>query len=331
MPDKQSFYSFKTRRKFVRFLKKPAIHKSRQFLKRLVIPGFQKIPFWDVMVFFFESLIKGILFQRAAAMTYYIFASAIPMIMALVATISFLGDSIQTTMMDMLQSVTPPYLWPTIAEIIDSLILQQNSAILWLSIVLGIYLTFLSVNAIVTILNTTYFDVEQRSFLKQLPISFLMVIVFLLIVILSAATFVGASVLISLISAKFTALAGFFAVAISIFKWLFVFILMYLLLSALFYFAPHHKQFFKFFSAGSTFSTISLVILLKGINYYFANFTSYNAVYGSIGAILLILIWINWSCITVLIGFDLNVSIAIAQQKRKHDTDELIIVSTVKE
>ena len=111
----------------------------------------------------------------------------------------------------------------------------------------------------------------------------------------------------------------------------FGFILMYLLLSALFYFAPYKKKYFKFFSAGSTFSTIMLVVLLKGLNYYFANFTSYNLVYGSIGAILLILIWINWSCVTVLIGFDLNVSIAIAQQKRINQNDELKIISTVKE
>lgn len=328
---KTPFYSFKTRKKIILFLQKPLVHKSIRFLKSLVVPGFQNVPFWDVMVFFFESLFKGILFQRAAAMTYYIFAAAIPLLMALVATISFLGDSIHNNLIDMIQSVSPPYLWPTISEIINNLILSQNSAVLWLSIGLGVYLTFLSVNSIVTTLNISYFEVEQRSFFKQLPISFVMVIVLLFIVIAASGTFVGASYLISLITAKFSVSATFFTLAISIFKWLFLFILMYLLLSALFYFAPHNKKYFKFFSAGSTFSTITLVILLKGLNYYFAHFTSYNMVYGSIGAILLILIWINWSCITVLIGFDLNVSIAIAQHKRINQNDELKIVSTVKE
>lgn len=328
---KTPFYSFKTRKKIILFLQKPLVHKSIRFLKSLVVPGFQNVPFWDVMVFFFESLFKGILFQRAAAMTYYIFAAAIPLLMALVATISFLGDSIHNNLIEMIQSVSPPYLWPTISEIINNLILSQNSAVLWLSIGLGVYLTFLSVNSIVTTLNISYFEVEQRSFFKQLPISFVMVIVLLFIAIAASGTFVGASYLISLITAKFSVSATFFTLAISIFKWLFLFILMYLLLSALFYFAPHNKKYFKFFSAGSTFSTITLVILLKGLNYYFAHFTSYNMVYGSIGAILLILIWINWSCITVLIGFDLNVSIAIAQHKRINQNDELKIVSTVKE
>jgi membrane protein len=328
---KPPFYSIKTRKKIVHFLQKPIVNKSIRFLKKLVVPGFQKIPFWDVMVFFFESLFKGILFQRAAAMTYYIFASAIPLLMALVAAISFLGNSIHNNLMEMIQSVSPPYLWPTISEIINNLILSQNSAVLWLSIGLGVYLTFLSVNSIVTTLNISYFDVEQRSFFKQLPISFVMVIVLLFIVIAASGTFVGASYLISLITTKFSASAAFYSLAVSIFKWLFLFILMYLLLSALFYFAPHNKKYFKFFSAGSTFSTIMLVILLKGLNYYFAHFTSYNMVYGSIGAILLILIWINWSCVTVLIGFDLNVSIAIAQHKRINQNDELKIISTVKE
>jgi membrane protein len=325
------FYSFKTRRKIIRFMHIPIVHKTTGFLKKLVVPGFQKVPFWDVMKFFFESLFKGILFQRAAAMTYYIFATAIPMLMALVAAISFLGASFHATMMDMLQSLTPPYLWPTISEIINSLILQQNSAVLYLSIGLGIYLSFLSVNSIVSTLNISYFDIEKRTFLKQLPISFIMVLVFLLIIIAACAIFIGASYLISRLSNQLGGSATLYTTSITIFKWLSLFSLMYLLLSALFYFAPYRKEFFKFFSAGSTFSSIMLVLLLKGINYYFANFSSYNAVYGSIGAILLILIWINWSCIVVLIGFDLNVSISIAQHKRKNKTDDLKIISSVRE
>jgi membrane protein len=325
------FYSFNTRRKIIKFMHLPLIHKTSGFLKKLVVPGFQSVPFWDVMKFFFESLFKGILFQRAAAMTYYIFATAIPLLMALVAAISFLGDSFHTTMMDMIESATPPYLWPTISEIINSLILQQNSAVLYLSIGLGIYLSFLSVISIVSILNTSYFNIENRTFLKQLPISFIMVIVFLFIIIASCAIFIGTSFLISKLNTQLGGSATLYTTIISIFKWLSLFTLMYLLLSALFYFAPYKKKFFKFFSAGSTFSSIMLVILMKGINYYFAHFTSYNMVYGSIGAILLILIWINWSCVTVLIGFDLNVSIAIAQHKRINQNDELKIISTVKE
>jgi len=46
---------------------------------------------------------------------------------------------------------------------------------------------------------------------------------------------------------------------------------------------------------------------------------------------LLILIWINWSCVIVLIGYDLNVSISIAQEKRKNKDTEIIIKSTVRE
>lgn len=325
------FYSFKTRRKIIKFMQIPMIHKSTIVLKKMVLPGFQNVPFWDVMKFFLESLFKGILFQRAAAMTYYIFATAIPMLMALVAAISFLGDSFQTTMMEMIQSATPPYLWPTISEIINSLILQQNSVVLYLSIGLGIYLSFLSVNSIVSTLNISYFNIEIRSFFKQLPISFIMVIVFLVIIIASCAIFIGTSYFMGRLNTQFGGSATFYSTSISIIKWVSLFSLMYLLLSALFYFAPYKKEFFRFFSAGSTFSSIMLVILMKGINYYFANFSSYNAIYGSIGAILLILIWINWSCIVVLIGFDLNVSISIAQQKRKNKNDELKIISSVRE
>lgn len=329
--EKGPFYSFKTRRKIIQFYQKPFIQKVSKTLKKLILPGFQGVPFWDVMRFFLESLFRGILFQRAAAMTYYIFASAIPMLMTLIATISFLGPSIQLKMLDIIQSLTPPYLWTTIIDLIHTLILQQNSAILYLSIGLGLYLSFLSVNSIITTLNISYFDMEKRSFFNQLLVSIVMVIVFLVIIIAASAVFVATSILYHRIGTLIGPNSGWYTYLIAVVKWLSLFTLMYLLLSALFYFAPYKKEFFRFFSAGATFSAIMLVVLLKGINFYFANFSSYNAVYGSIGAILLILIWINWSCVIVLIGYDLNVSISIAQEKRKNKDTEIIIKSTVRE
>jgi membrane protein len=298
------------------------------FMKRLVLPGFQKIPFWDVMKFFIESLVQGIFFQRAAAMTYYIFTALIPLFMAVIALLSFLGPQLQANLIDFIQMGVPEYLWPFVDKIVNSLVQRQSGAILYLSLTLGIYLTFLSVNAIVTTLNISYFDIEQRRVIKQLPISFTMVVVFLAVIIVACAIFIAAPLLIRYLSVNLFDSMIFYQYAIVITKWFMLFILLYLFLAALFYFAPYNKKYFKFFSTGALFSTILLVILLYVLNYYFSNFSTYNLVYGSIGALLLIILWIYWSCMAILIGFDLNVSISIAQAKQKNETDILKIKTT---
>ena len=300
-------------------------------MKRLVLPGFQKIPFWDVMKFFIESLVRGIFFQRAAAMTYYIFTALIPLFMALVALLSFLGPQLQTNLINFIQMGVPQYLWPYVDKIVNGLVQRQSGAILYLSLTLGIYLTFLSVNSIVTTLNISYFDIEQRKVIRQLPISFTMVVVFLSTIIATCAIFIAAPLLIQYITVNLFDSKVFYQYAITFTKWFMLFFLLYLFLAALFYFAPYNKKYFKFFSTGALFSTILIVILLYALNYYFSHFSTYNLVYGSMGALLLIMLWLYWSCMAILIGFDLNVSISIAQAQQKDEHDALKIKSSARE
>ena len=326
MPKLQIF--FKTFKRHVVFTYRYTLHKLVKFLKRLVLPGFQKIPIWDVMKFFVESLVQGIFFQRAAAMTYYIFTALIPLFMALIALLSFMGTQLQTHLLDVMHEAVPEYLWPAVSKIMNGLIQHQSGAILYLSLTLGIYLTFLSVNAIVTTLNISYFDIERRRPIRQFPISFAMVMVFLSVIIAACGIFFGASFFVNYLTITIGGAEILYQYAIAFVKWFMLFMLLYLFLAALFYFAPYNKKHFKFFSTGALFSTILLVILLYALNYYFSNFSAYNLVYGSIGALLLIMLWLYWSCMAILIGFDLNVSISIAQAQRKNEHDALRIKSS---
>jgi membrane protein len=327
MPRPHNFYNKRLR--WSAFARKPFIRKTMMFLKRLVLPGFQKIPVWDVMKFFVKSLVRGIFFQRAAAMTYYIFTALIPLFMALIALLSFLSPQLQTNLLDFMQEAVPEYLWPAVDRIVNGLIQHQSGAVLYLSLSLGIYLTFLSVNSIVTTLNISYFDIERRQPIKQFPISFAMVVVFLSVIIAACGIFLCASFLVNYLTVSIFGSEMLYQYAIAFIKWAMLFILLYLFLAALFYFAPYNKKYFKFFSAGAFFSTILLVILLYALDFYFSNFSAYNLVYGSIGALLLIMLWLYWSCMAILIGFDLNVSISIAQAQRTNEHEQLKIHSSV--
>lgn len=307
------------------------VAKVIRYLKRVVIPGFQGVPLWEVMRFFFESIFKGVLFQRAAAMTYNIFMALIPMIMALIATLSFWGDSLQQYLLNFIRSILPSNAWDFVSQILNDLIQRQNNTIFWLSLGLGIYLTFLCINSIINSLNITYFKIKRRNGIKQLPISFVMVIGFYLVIILACGIFVSSSHLIRTIGDYFGDSGTFYHISIVFVRWLLIFALVYTMLSSLFYFAPYDKKYFHFFSAGSMFSTITLMLLMTVLNIYFSHFSTYNVVYGSIGALLVILLCIYWGATVVLIGFDLNVSICIAKQHRISEDEEWKIESTIQE
>jgi membrane protein len=96
-------------------------------------------------------------------------------------------------------------------------------------------------------------------------------------------------------------------------KWILIILLLFLAISFLYYLAPAKRTDFRFFSPGSTLATLLFILTSLGFSSYVNNFGQYNKLYGSIGTLMVILIWLYLNSIALLIGFELNVSIKAAQ------------------
>lgn len=289
------------------------------FFNRITIPGFQGVPVGTVMNFFVESLSKGILFHRAAAMTYRIFIAFIPLLMALFAGISFLGENVRITILSFMESIVPNYVWPAISDMITEVVMKQNGTLLWSSFAFGLVFAIICVNALINIMNTTYYSGNRRPFLKQLRVVLFILFVWFVILLLTVAVFLGASLGFYYLDSHLFNSPQLMSTILSIIKWLLLFALVYVFISTLYYLAPADRKEYKFFSAGSTFASLAMVLVLGVLNYYFANFSNYNVLYGSLGAILAILLWLYWNALFILIGFDLNTSIVQAKKSISDD------------
>lgn len=291
------------------------------FFNRITIPGFQGVPVGTVMNFFVESLSKGILFHRAAAMTYRIFIAIIPLLMALFAGISFLGEEVQQTILDFMKSIVPAYVWPAISDMITEVVMKQNGPLLWFSFGFGLVFAIVCVNALINIMNTTYYQSRRRPFLRQLRVVLLILALWFLIILMATAVFISASVGFAYLDSHIFQSPHLMMTTLSLIKWVLLFFLVYVFISLFYYLAPADRKEYRFFSAGSTFASIAMVLVLGAMNYYFANFSNYNILYGSLGAILAILLWIYWNAMFILIGFDLNTSIVQAKRSISDDKE----------
>lgn len=296
----------------------PFVTKIIHILNKIVLPGFQGVTLGRVTAFFIQSLTKGILLHRAAAMTYRIFIAIIPIIMALFSIISFLGDSVKITILNFIESMVPAYVWPAISNMITEVVTKQNGTLLSFSFLFGIILVLICVNSIINILNATYFKMKKRTFLKQLAVACIIISIWTGVIILSVGVFISASAGIQYIDNHVFNSPQLYEYAITTFKWLLLFFLVYIFISSFYYFAPTDKRHYRFFSVGSTFACLSMVLILGILNFYFSHFGNYNVLYGSLGAILAILLWIYWNSVFILIGFDLNVSIVMAKRTLAH-------------
>ncbi|MBQ7549896.1 MAG: YihY/virulence factor BrkB family protein [Bacteroidales bacterium] len=287
------------------------------------LPGCQGVPINKMAIFFIESMKKGIIFHRAAAMTYRIFIAIIPIIMALFSVISYLSENIQLTILNFAESVVPSYVWPAISNMITEVVTKQNGTRLYISFFLGLTLAVISVNAVLNILNTTYYQSKQRSFFKQIGIALLICFCALITVIVASGIFIAAEIGFNYIDNHLFQSNGLYYTVIQVFKWLLLLSVMYISISAFYYIAPpEHKQ-YRFFSAGATLASIFTVLILGIMNLYFANFGNFNVIYGSLGAIFAIMLWIYWNSIFLLIGFDLNVSIVVAKKTLSNNTPKI--------
>jgi membrane protein len=77
----------------------------------------------------------------------------------------------------------------------------------------------------------------------------------------------------------------------------------------LYYFGPRRRKQFKFFSPGATLATFLILLISVAYEIYVAYYASYNDLYGSLGTIIILLIWIYLISYSLLIGFELNASI----------------------
>lgn len=301
----------------------PGLGKFVAKSKVISLPGFQKVPLYDVMRFFGQSMSKGVVFQRAAAITYRVFVAVVPMIIALFSAIAFLGEDFRNTLISLLQSVVPPYAWPAVEGVITDVVMRQNGTLSSLMFVTGVYFTIVCIMGILAAMTTSYFNEDKRNFLQQIKLSGILMVLTFIIIVFVAIFFIMASLAVRYVNTSFMDNPNLYSFVVNFLKWVLIFTAVYFLISIFYYLAPVKRGNYRFFSAGSSTCTFLLVVLLWIMNVYFSNFTNYNLIYGSLGALFAILLWINWSATIFLICFDLNVSIAKAKSENKQLSDHL--------
>ena len=89
----------------------------------------------------------------------------------------------------------------------------------------------------------------------------------------------------------------------------------------MYYYAPAKRTMHRFFSPGAFMATLFVIITSLGFSYYLSHFAQYNKIYGSIGTLLALLIWLNLNAFILLMGFELNVSIRNARLGLKKDLE----------
>jgi membrane protein len=285
--------------------------------KKIVLPGFDGVPLYNVAVFFVKGLYEGYITTRAAAVSFSFFLAIFPSLIFLFTIIPFIPiQNFQQSLLMLIQDFIPGPTYLSVKETIEDIVTHPRGGLLSLGFVLALYFATSGIHNLIDAFNSTYHAIETRSVIRQRLISVFLVVIlsFLLIISIGLMTF-GTHLLGWIFPAEILK-SIIYIFVIWLIKWLIILVTLFFAISFIYYFAPAKKENFRFISAGSTLATLLVVITTQGFNFYVSNFSKYNALYGSIGTLLIILLWIYFNAISLLIGFELNVSIVNARKKQ---------------
>lgn len=249
-----------------------------------------------------------------AQMTYYIILAFFPFLIFLLTVIGLTPLS-EEEVWSNLALVLPESSYILISDIIRQIFLERNDAFLSFGMVATIWASSNGVSAIIKGLNKAYDEPETRPFWKHKGLSIIFTIGIALVMIITFALLVFGHVLGEqlfkwLNAPSFESVWGVVKLSIPIAAMLLTFLLLYRI-------TPNRKLSFRSVLPGSVFSTLGWITISILFSFYVNNFGNYSRSYGSIGGIIVLLIWLYLSSIIILIGGEINATLTFNREGRR--------------
>jgi membrane protein len=227
----------------------------------------------------------------------------------LVALASFIPiENLMDTITGMLARVAPSEVLTIIQDQILKIAESKNGGLLTLGMIATIWSTSSGVTAMVDTLNQAYDIQEARPWWRVRLLSLGLTIALAIFVLVATTLVVVGPALAEKVAASFH-LGAVFTWAWKIAQWPVVFALVSLAVAIVYYYGPDAEQEWIWITPGSVFATVLWLVVSLGFRFYVTNFTSYNATYGTIGGVIVLMLWFYLSGLAVLVGAELNAEI----------------------
>ncbi len=277
------------------------------FLEVLKIPRLGNFSFFELIKLYFSGIINGTLSSRAGSIAFSFFMAFFPFILFILNLIAFIPiENFDNVLFDFIKDSIPIDSQDYFTPIFDDIRLKQRTGLLSSVFLLSILLTANGVSSIFSGFEGSYHVRLSRNFFRQYLYSLFVGILLALLLLIGVAIYIFFEIyIINNLEDLITSEINW----IRFLKTFFYLGLIYISVAILYYFGTIEGKKSKFFSPGA-FMTFLLIILTTYIfGIYIENFSKFNQLYGSIGALLIFLfyIWLNSS--VLLLGFELNATL----------------------
>ena len=293
-------------------IKIPIVSKIIDFLKIIKPPGFNGFSFYDLLEMYVIGIVKGTHSSRAGSISFSFFMALFPFLLFVLNLIPFIDSIIpiqnfDETVLSYMELFIPKETQGFFSDIFNDIRNKPRGGLLSSVFLLSVILTANGVSSIFVGFEVSYHVKLERNFFRQyiyaLAVSVLLAFLLLMaVVIFFYFEFYILKNLNNLIPNEIN--------WIRISQGLFFSFLTYISVSILYYFGTVEGRKTRFFSPGALMTTLLFLITTYGFGIYIDNFSTYNQLYGSIGALLIFLLYIWINATILLLGFELNATLS---------------------
>lgn len=321
-----------------RILQIPTARTLKAWLKKVRVPGNQ-LSLYKFFKIFAANIEKDELVDRSNGVAYNFVLAIFPTVIFLFTLIPYINTYFpaidRDNILRFLSEYMPQSMFEVVSVTVTDIVEKQRGGLLTFGFLFAAFLATNGMMALMRAFNACYQTVEKRSFFRMrftaTGLTALLAFVLLsAVVLLVLGEIVLNQVTYQLADLSHRRLDGLSLYGLFALRFLVIFIVFFFAVSFIYYFGPAIHYNWKFFSIGSFLATLGCLAVSYGFSFYITNFGSYNKVYGSIGVLIALMIWIQLLTVVLLFGYEINASLhyaqkmeAIAQHKRAKRREQL--------
>ncbi|WP_158799861.1 YihY/virulence factor BrkB family protein [Pedobacter sp. L105] len=290
-----------------------------EWTKGCILPGFSPLPLYTIGAFFFKEIAKDSLVNKASSLAYNFMLAIFPGIIVLFTLIPFIPKRVgfQDQLMVLLKLILPSQAYLAFENTLFEIVKIQNGKLLSFGIVLSVFFATNGMHNLMKAFNKSSIIMETRSWLKQRLMALILTFAIAFSLIITIAAMTAGEIAIHYINRQLHITGNFTIYIIELSRWTLLGILYFVTISIIYRYGPANTKKWRLFSAGSWLATILAFLTIWGFSFYINHFGSYNKVYGSIGTLIVMMIWLYLNSLILLLGFELNASIDLTKRSVK--------------
>lgn len=242
----------------------------------------------------------------AAALAFYMVLALFPLAIFCLSILPYLGiENLQQTVTDLVREALPGSAADLLTGTVESVVSERRSGLLWFSFVFAIWSATSGLHGLMQQLNVVYEVEEERTFLQARGLALVLTVAFFGLVVGALGLITCGGMLQTYIGSNL-GWSSLLRLAFALLRWLIIILALHFAFALIYYLGPNLKRRRQLVTPGSVAATVSMLVASLAFKTYVNRFSTYDAVYGGLGAMIVLLLWLFAAGWVILFGAELN-------------------------